>query len=187
MRVNGEWGTNTITVEFVDLEKALEDFQAHDRERDAAAWAMGEIADRLHRAVHSSEGIRKEFARQGVSPASFARKVGISRRTFEALRLTASVFGPKDRHPDLSWEHHQAIARELGHETPSVRRKWVKEAVKHHWTVAQLRRRLNARKPQVPTMTAEERVRKLQRQLADAEAELALLREDRTSHRRVAD
>lgn len=184
MRVNSHLGPNTITVEFVDLEKAVSDFRTRRAERDAALWSMGEILVRVFRAIYASETLKREFAKQGMSLRRFARDVGVTPQYLTALRMTALAFPSKDRHTELSWEHHHAIARELGHETPAVRRRWLRDAAKHEWSVPQLKRALAARKPQVPTVTAEERVARLRRQLAEAEAELALLRQDRTRPRR---
>lgn len=180
MRVNSHYGPNTITVEFVDLEKAVTDFQNLACDRDAAMWSMGEIVDCIFKAVNASEGMRQLFAKQGLTLNRFARQVGTTPKRLQALQLTAGMFGPKERQPDLSWDHHYLIAAELGHDTPSVRRRWLKDASKHKWSVYQLKQRLNARKPQVPTSTAEERVDRLRRQLAEAEAELDLRRQDRT-------
>ncbi|HEY9724134.1 MAG TPA: hypothetical protein V6D47_19185 [Oscillatoriaceae cyanobacterium] len=184
MRVNSHLGPNTITVEFVDLEKAVSDFQARRQERDAALWTMGEILVRVFRAIYASETMKREFAKQGMTLRRFAREVGATPQFLTALRMTTLAFPSKERNPDLSWEHHYAIARELGHEAPAVRRRWLRDASKHEWSVPQLKRALAARKPQVPTMTAEERVTRLRRQLAEAEAELLLLRQDRTGPRR---
>lgn len=180
MPVNSHVGQNSLTVEFVDLEKALEDFQALTRDRDAAFWAMGEIADRLMRAMGQSEAIRREFARQGLSLNRFGRQVGLTPARLRALALAARTFRPKERHPHLSWEHHHAVALHLGDEAQATRRKWLKDAHKHHWSAAQLKRRLAGTRPPQGGKTAEERVERLRRRLAEAEAELSLRRQDRT-------
>ena len=85
------------------------------------------------------------------------------------------MFQPKDRNYDLSWEHHHAIARHFRHDTAAVRRKWLREALKQEWTLHQLRARLRGRRPQI--LVAEQRVERLKRQLALAEAQLDSLME----------
>jgi hypothetical protein len=179
MRVNSQLGANSLTVEFVDLEKALNDLEAHARDRSSALWAMGDILERVFRTVNASEGIRREFAKQGVSVKRFAEHLGVSPSRLSALRLTAGTFGAKDRNPDLSWEHHHTIARAFRHETAAVRRKWLREAAKQEWSVTQLRARIRGRVPQ--SIAIEARVNRLRRQLADAEARLDLLQRDSSS------
>lgn len=180
MPVNSHMGANSLTVEFVDLEKALEDFQGLRRDRDAALWAMGEIAERLIRAMGVSEGLRREFARQGLSLGRFGREVGLTPARLRALALTAGTFKGKERHPQLSWEHHHVVASRLADESQAARRKWLKDAHKHQWTARQLKQRLAGARPSPRGTTAEERVEKLRRRLAEAEAELSYRRRDRT-------
>lgn len=176
MRVNSRYATNSLTVEFIDLEKALSDLDTHGRDRSAALWAMGDILERVFKTVNASEGIRREFARQGVSLTRFARHLGTSTSRLAALRLTASAFAPKDRNYDLSWEHHHAIARRFRHDTANVRRKWLREAAKNDWSLTELRARMRGQLPQ--SIVIENRVNRLRRQLAEAEARLALLHQE---------
>lgn len=173
MRVNGQSEPNTITIEFLDIEKVLADFETLSRQRDDALWAMGEIVDRMTRTLNASEGIRREFARQGVSLRQFARQVGVTPATLGALRLTASTFAPRERNHALSWEHHHLIAKHLGAETPSIRRRWLRDAAKQGWTTRQLTQRLRSRKTPAPAAsTLEDRVSRLRARLAEAEAAL---------------
>lgn len=176
MRVNSHLGPNSLTVEFVDLERALTDLHAHARERSTALWAMGDILERVFKTVNVSDGVRREFARQGVTMSRFARELGVSTSRLSSLRLTSAMFAPKDRNYDLSWEHHHTIARHFRHDTAAVRRKWLREAAKQDWTVSELRARLRGRRPQL--LCAEQRVDRLRRQLAQAEARLDLLQQD---------
>jgi transcriptional regulator with XRE-family HTH domain len=176
MRVNSRYSPNSLTLEFIDLDKALSDLATHSRDRSMALWTMGDILERVFRMVHASEGVRREFAKQGVSQARFAEHLGVSPSRLAALRLTAASFQPKDRNYDLSWEHHHAIAKRFRHETAAVRRKWLREAAKNDWSVSELRARLRGRVPQA--MVVEARIERLRRQLADAEARLALLHQD---------
>lgn len=180
MRVNSQWGPNSLTVEFVDLEKALGDLETHSRDRSAALWAMGDILERVFRTVNASAAIRREFLRQGVSLSRFARHLNMSPSRLRAIRQTAATFATKDRHMDLSWEHHQVIARAFQHESAAVRRKWLREAAKNDWSVPELRARLRGRVPR--SIAIEQRVHRLRRQLADAEARLALMQQDQTPH-----
>lgn len=179
MRVNSQMGPNSLTVEFVDLEKALTDLEAHARDRSLALWAMGDILERVFRTVNASERFRREFAKQGVSVKRFAEHMGVSPSRLAALRLTAGTFAVKDRLADLSWEHHHTIAKAFRHESAAVRRKWLREAAKHGWSVTQLRAHLRGRVPQA--IAIEARVNRLRRQLAEAETRLELLQHDRAT------
>ncbi|MOA59783.1 hypothetical protein D3C78_1844820 [compost metagenome] len=60
-----------------------------------------------------------------------------------------------------------------------MRRKWLREAAKHDWSVTELRARLRGRVPR--SIAIEQRVLRLRRQLADAEARLALLQQDQAA------
>jgi hypothetical protein len=178
MRVNSHLGPNSLTVEFIDLEKALTDLHAHSRERSTALWAIGDILERVFKTVHASEAARREFARQGVSMSRFASHLGVSTSRLSALRMTAAMFAAKDRNYDLSWEHHYTIACHFRHDSTAVRKKWLREATKHDWTLSELRAQLRGRRPQL--LCAEQRVDRLRRELAQAEARLDLLLQDST-------
>lgn len=176
---------HALAVAYVDYDKLLADFLRHAEAANAARWAMGDLAASLHDALHRSPELRRQFARQGLSMAAFARAVGLAPAALEALRLTAEAFTSRERHPGLTWEHHWILAVHAPSESTPARRKWLREAGKKHWTPHQLRRQL--RPPtQRPETCAEERVRRLRAQLAEAEAELEIRRKGKTRSRRTS-
>lgn len=183
MGVNSQHGANTITLAYVDMDKVLGDFLKEVEALGAARWAMGDLADRLHTTLNTSPTVRQQFASQGITMAGFARKVGLTPRQLEALRLASATFPAKERHPGLSWEHHHMLARLTAHDSSSARRKWLREAGKQHWSPHQLAHRV--RPPAtMPEASIEEKVHTLRRQLAEAEAELAIRREGVPSPRK---
>jgi hypothetical protein len=143
---------------------------------------MGDILERVFKMVNASEGVRREFARQGVTMSRFARELGVSPARLSSLRMTAAAFAPKDRNYDLSWEHHHTIAKHFRFDSTAVRRKWLREATKNDWTLSELQSRLRGRRPQI--LCAEQRVERLRRALAQAEARLDLLQQGVTTSTR---
>ncbi|MDB5096920.1 MAG: hypothetical protein JWM80_1341 [Cyanobacteria bacterium RYN_339] len=166
-----ESGTNALSVAYVDYDKLVADFQAQAEAANAARWAMGDLAATLFDVIHRSPVLRAQFAKQGLSMRAFGRQVGLAPAQLDALRLTAEAFPARERHPGLTWEHHQVLARLLEDANPATRRKWLREAGKKHWTPHQLRREVRPAMPR-PETCAEERVRKLRDQLREAEAAL---------------
>jgi hypothetical protein len=140
--MNSQFETNTMTLAFVDWEKALQDFTVYARDRDQALWAMGDLVLRMDKAMAAPSGLRQAFAEQGASLTRFAKRVGLTPSALATLLLTAETFSAKERLPELSFEHHGAIAKALAHESHAVRRRWLKDAAKQHWSLPTLKQKL---------------------------------------------
>lgn len=162
MSGRSEPGTNALSVAYVDYDKLMADFQAQAEAANAARWAMGDLANTLFDVLHRTPELRAQFAKQGLTMRAFAKQVGLAPAQLEALRQTAEAFPARERHPGLTWEHHQVLARLLEDAAPATRRKWLREAGKKHWTPHQLRRQLRPPAPR-PETCEEARVRKRQK------------------------
>ncbi len=138
----GRGARNLLRVEYLNWPRVEDDLRARMRELDAARWAMGEVLARVHGAMSASEDLKRQFASQGASLKALGASLGIAPTEMEALRLTAAIFPVGERVSGVGWEHHRAAASYLADESPSSRKKWLRDAARHGWSAAQLARRL---------------------------------------------
>lgn len=139
---SGRGSRNVLRVEYLNWPKVEEDLRARMRELDAARWAMGEVLARVHAATSASDELKRQFAAQGASLKALGASVGLRPAEMEALRLTAATFPPRERVSGVGWEHHRAAAVHLAAETPSARKKWLRDAARHGWSALQLARKI---------------------------------------------
>lgn len=90
-----------------------------------------------------------------------AQVIDAERFTESTIRVyawTAAKVPPKNRIPGLSYSHHQTVAEF----TPSEQEKWLTRALKHDWSISDLKREIKAKKlgtgPVMPEVVGEVRL-----------------------------